>query len=379
MEDQQPDSGDLTTDAAANSESPTPRARHRMPRGKERRALTPETPEAEAPPEAPEAEAPEPEAPEGQAPEPEAATDTDEAVTAEEPSAPAEPTTSTAEEPEAKPRRRWNFLRRSKKEAEPTAAADTADESPSTEDPATETSAEEKADDAPTTGDTVTAASAPDAEAPVDEPDGDVTESEDEVTESDGGATESEDEAAEEEPEPVLVPHKPAGRRLKIAAAAAAVLFVAGAAFVAAMAQPVIANRAMVQTKLDIARTAQSAITTLWSYTPDNMDSLGDRSARYLTGDFASQYRKFIDSIVASNKQAQVTNTTDVLGTAVESVSGSEATALVYTNSVATSPVSKNIPSLRYLSYRLEMKLDHSDWRITRMTTITTLDLTPQL
>jgi Mce-associated membrane protein len=359
VEDQQPDSGDLTTDAAADSESPTPRARHRMPRGKERRALTPEAPEAKAPePEAPEAEEPEPEAPEAEAPEPEAATGADEAATAEEPSAPAEPTTPTAEEPQAKPRRRWNFLRRSKKEAEPTAAADTADESPSTEDPATETSAADKVDDAPTIGDTVTAASAP--------------ESEDE-------ATESEDEAAEEEPEPVLVPHKPAGRRLKIAAAAAAVLFVAGAAFVAAMAQPMIANRAMVQTKLDIARTAQSAITTLWSYTPDNMDSLGDRSARYLTGDFASQYRKFIDSIVASNKQAQVTNTTDVLGTAVESVSGSEATALVYTNSVATSPVSKNIPSLRYLSYRLEMKLDHSDWRITRMTTITTLDLTPQL
>ena len=358
MEDQQPDSGDLTTDAAADSESPTPRARHRMPRGKERRALTPEVPEAEAS--------------EAAAPEPEAVTDTDEAVTAEEPSAPAEPTTSTAEEPEAKPRRRWNFLRRSKKEAEPAATADTADESPSTEDPATETSAEEKADDAPTTDDTVTAASAPDAEAPADE-------AKDEVTESGSEPTESEGETAEEAPEPVLVPHKPAGRRLKIAAAAAAVLFVAGAAFVAAMAQPVIANRAMVQTKLDIARTAQSAITTLWSYTPDNMDSLGDRSARYLTGDFASQYRKFIDSIVASNKQAQVTNTTDVLGTAVESVSGSEATALVYTNSVATSPVSKNIPSLRYLSYRLEMKLDHSDWRITRMTTITTLDLTPQL
>jgi Mce-associated membrane protein len=27
----------------------------------------------------------------------------------------------------------------------------------------------------------------------------------------------------------------------------------------------------------------------------------------------------------------------------------------------------------------LEMKRDRSDWRITRMTTITTLDLTPQL
>jgi Mce-associated membrane protein len=216
-----------------------------------------------------------------------------------------------------------------------------------------------------------------------------------EATESTGDATESTEEAATEpteasqaerpadgdgpEREPVLVPHQPAGKRLKIAAAAAAVLFVAGGAFAGATAQPVIANRALVETKLNIARTAANAITTLWSYTPENMDSLADRSARYLTGDFAFQYRKFIDSIVATNKQAQVTNTTSVLGAAVESVNQSEAAAVVYTNSVATSPVSKNIPSLRYLSYRLEMKRDRSDWRITRMTTITTLDLTPQL
>ena len=314
MEDQQPGTGDLTTDADATPEPTTPRGRHRMPRGKERRAVQPETPEPEAPPES------------------------DETVAAaEEPTAAAELTTPSVEEAEPKPRRRWNPLRRKKDQADTEPATKTVEE----EAPADDTVAEQT------------------AEAPAD----------DTVAE----------EAAQAEPETVLVPHRPAGKWLKIAAAAAAVLFVAGVAFVAAMAQPVIANRALVQTKLDIARTAQSAITTLWSYTPDNMDSLADRSARYLTGDFASQYRKFIDSIVASNKQAQVTNTTDVLGTAVESVSGSEATALVYTNSVATSPVSKNIPSLRYLSYRLEMKLDHSDWRITRMTTITTLDLTPQL
>jgi Mce-associated membrane protein len=186
-------------------------------------------------------------------------------------------------------------------------------------------------------------------------------------------------EEAVAEAEPVLVAHQPAGKRLKIAAAIAAALFVAGGAFLGATAQPVIANRALVETKLDIARTAANAITTLWSYTPENMDSLGERSARYLTGDFAFQYRKFIDSIVATNKQAQVTNTTSVLGTAVESVNQTEASAVVYTNSIATSPVSKNIPSLRYLSYRLEMTRDGSEWRITRMTTITTLDLTPQL
>jgi Mce-associated membrane protein len=275
---------------------------------------------------------------------PEVTEPADEETVAEEPAAAVEHTEPTADEaPAPAKQRRRRFLRRRKPEA-PSAVIDG--------EPTESTDEAEVAEAA----------------------EGDVTEGD--VAEDDA----AEDDAAEAaQPEPVLVPHRPAGKRLKIAAAAAAVLFVAGGAFLGATAQPVIANRALVETKLDIARTAANAITTLWSYTPQNMDSLAERSARYLTGDFAFQYRKFIDSIVATNKQAQVTNTTSVLGTAVEQVSQSEASAVVYTNSVATSPVSKNIPSLRYLSYRLEMKRDRSDWRITRMTTITTLDLTPQL
>jgi Mce-associated membrane protein len=68
-----------------------------------------------------------------------------------------------------------------------------------------------------------------------------------------------------------------------------------------------------------------------------------------------------------------------VVGAAVESIGPSEATAIVYTNSVSTSPVSKNIPSLRYLSYRLTMQRHDAGWLITRMTALTKLDLTPQL
>jgi Mce-associated membrane protein len=255
---------------------------------------------------------------------PEADEATIDETTPDESAAAVQLTSSAIEEPTVEPRRRWNFLGGRKNQPEVAA-----------------------------TEEVVTAEPA----------DGETTESGEAVTED----------------EPVLVPHQPAGKRLKIAAAAVATLFVAGGAFAGATVQPVLADRALVDTKLDIARTAMNAITTLWTYTPENMDSLADRSARYLSGDFAFQYRKFIDSIVATNKQAQVTNSTSVLGTAVETVTPSEATAVVYTNSVATSPVSKNIPSLRYLSYRLEMKRDRADWRITRMTTITSLDLTPQL
>jgi Mce-associated membrane protein len=195
--------------------------------------------------------------------------------------------------------------------------------------------------------------------------------------------TEADDQTSEavepDSEETILVPHRPAGKRLLIAAIAAGVLFVGAAAFAGATVQPYLAERALVDTKLDIARTAANAITTLWTYTPDDMETLPDRSARYLGGDLATEYRKYIDAIVAPNKQAQVTNTTQVMGAAVESVTSSEATALVYTNSVAMSPVTKNIPSLRYLSYRLTMQRHDAKWLITRMSTVTSFDLTPQL
>ncbi|MCV7172423.1 mammalian cell entry protein [Mycobacterium manitobense] len=183
----------------------------------------------------------------------------------------------------------------------------------------------------------------------------------------------------EPEPEPILVPHRPAGRRLIAAAAAAGVLFVGATAFAASQLQPYLADRASVDIKVDIARTATEAVTTLWTYTPDDMETLPDRSSRYLTGEFASEYRRYIDAIVATNKQAQVTNTTEVMGAAVETLTPTEATALVYTNSVSTSPVSKNIPSLRYLSYRLTLERQDAHWMITRMNAVTKLDLTPQI
>lgn len=187
------------------------------------------------------------------------------------------------------------------------------------------------------------------------------------------------DETESEDPEPILVPHRPAGRGLKLAAVAAGAVVVAAAAFAGATLQPYLADRAAVQVKLEVATTAAEAIQTLWTYTPDDIDKLADRTARYLGGDFATQYRQFIDGIVEANKQAQVTNSTEVKGAAVESLTSTEASAIVYTNSVSTSPVTKGIPSLRYLSYRLTLEHHGGHWLITRMQDITSLDLTPRL
>ncbi|HNA49887.1 MAG TPA: Mce protein [Mycobacterium sp.] len=165
----------------------------------------------------------------------------------------------------------------------------------------------------------------------------------------------------------------------RVAVIASVVLFVAAGAFAGATVQPYLADRATVDTKLDIARTAANAITTLWTYTPDDMDKLADRSSKYLSGDFEEQYRKYVDAIVPTNKQAKVTNSTQVVGVAVESLRGNEATAIVFTNTTSNSPLTKNIPSLRYLSYRLQLRREGSRWLVTKMTTVTSLDLTPKL
>jgi Mce-associated membrane protein len=168
------------------------------------------------------------------------------------------------------------------------------------------------------------------------------------------------------------------GNKKTVAAAAVAGFVVAGA-FAGATVQPYLMDRATVANKLTIARTAADAINTLWSYTPEDMDKLPDRSARFLGGDFEEQYRKYVDAIAATNKQAKVTSSTKVVGVAVESVRGSDATAIVYTNTTSMTPQSNNIPSMKYLSYRLDMKRYGRDWRVTKMSTVTSLDLTPKL
>ncbi len=280
--------------------------------------------------------------------------DTDDAATEEKTEA--TEITEAVEAGEPAPRRRWSMFRRRPKAPEPETVSAPADDV-----------AEPEPKPAPRTP----VGKASRVAKVVTEPEPTA----DESTEADESA-EAEEAPPEEQ---ILVPHRPAGKRLTIAAVATSVVFVGAVAFAGATLQSYLADRALVHIKLDIARTAANAITTLWTYTPDNMDSLPDRAARYLGGDFATEYRKYIDAIVASNKQAQVTNTTQVMGAAVETVTPTDATALVYTNSVATSPVSKNIPSLRYLSYRLTMERRDAKWLITRMSTVTSFDLTPQL
>ncbi|OBB74990.1 MULTISPECIES: mammalian cell entry protein [Mycobacterium] len=281
-------------------------------------------------------------------------------------------TDSSAESTPAPRRRRWFFGRR--KTEGPAAAADTeaTEEAQEAEPSAPRPVGKAKRRGRARVDDGGTEIATEEAKPQVTEPESPAA---DDVAEEPGAPDES-----EVTPQDVrFAPHRPAGKRLIAAIVAAAALFVGAAAFAASTLQPYLSERAEINTKLDVARTAASAISTLWTYTPDNMETLPERSAAFLGGDFAYEYRKYIDAIVATNKQAQVTNTTQVMGAAVETLTPDEATAIVYTNSVATSPMSKNIPSLRYLSYRLTMERRDAKWLITNMSTITSLDLTPQL
>lgn len=203
------------------------------------------------------------------------------------------------------------------------------------------------------------------------------------AAESDGAEADAAGEDAEQTTD--AAPADGAGKKRRtgkawaIVALIAALLFVGSAAFAGAMMQPYLADRATAATKLNVARTAASAITTLWTYTPENMDTLADRASRYLSGDFEAQYRKFVDAIVAPNKQAKISNSTEVTGAAVETLDDPNASVIVYTNTTSTSPLTKNVPSLKYLSYRLFLKRSNNRWLVTRMTTITSLDLTPKV
>jgi Mce-associated membrane protein len=283
---------------------------------------------------------------------------------------PTQPSTESAEVAAAPTVRRRSWFRRlSRKPATDPVDASTGAESaevattPVSEEAASEPVAEESAaSDATET-----------AEATGTAPVADTGDAESTEASTDGEPTV---DAAEQTP---VAEPKPITRAVTAAVAVAATLFVAAAAFAGAMLEPYLADRALVHTKLDIAHTAANAITTLWTYTPADMDRLPDRSAKYLTGDFEDQYRKYVDAIAPTNKQAQVSNNTQVMGAAVESLEGSNASAVVYTNSTYTSPVTKNVPSLRYLSYRLIMERKNSQWLITKMTTVTSLDLTPKL
>lgn len=288
---------------------------------------------------------------------------------------PADPGFLTAGQPD-KPRRRLRFGRRRTEDAVEDVVSESAAEADSGSDDA-DAAPERRT---PTGKSGRKAGAEPDAaesEAVADV----VEESESEIDAEapEAEATEAEATAVEPAEDVVLVPHREAGRRLTYVAAGAAVLFVAAGAFGGAMLQPYLADRALVATKLQVARTSADAITTLWTYNPDNIDSLPDRAAKYLSNDFANEYRQLIDAIVPTNKQAKVTNNTEVMGTAVETIGGDEATAIVYTNTVSTSPVTKNIPSLRYSSYRLTLQRTDGDWRITQMPALTQLDLSPQL
>lgn len=192
-------------------------------------------------------------------------------------------------------------------------------------------------------------------------------------------STQSEDSPAAD---PALDTTSVAGRRdrwLVGALAVSVVLFIGSGVYFGFALHSHLADRALGATKAEIARTAVAAVTTLWTYTPDTIETLPDRAGEYLSGDLNAQYRQFLEAAIAPNKQAQITDKTEVVGVAVESLNGTDSVALVLTNTTATSPLTKNIPSLKYVAYRLALTKQDSRWRVTKMATVSFTDLTPKI
>ena len=156
-----------------------------------------------------------------------------------------------------------------------------------------------------------------------------------------------------------------------------ALICIAAMVFAGLTARLYLADRSEADAKRAIVQTATEALTTMWSYTPDNIDTLAARADTFLDGSFRDQYTKFVNSIAPPNKQAQITNVAQVVGAGVEALDGSDASALVYVNTTSSSPQTNNVPSLKYLSYRVDMHQKDSRWLITKLATVTSLDLKP--
>jgi Mce-associated membrane protein len=75
----------------------------------------------------------------------------------------------------------------------------------------------------------------------------------------------------------------------------------------------------------------------------------------------------------------QQANITEVVGVAVESLHGADADPLVFTDTTATTPLTTDTPSLKYVAYRLSLTRQDRRWLVTTMATISFVDLTPEI
>src|ERR1700736_1456140 len=157
---------------------------------------------------------------------------------------------------------------------------------------------------------------------------------------SDAAKDSTDDQAVDDAPKRV---RKPATRAVAVAVAITAALFVGASALAASMLQPYLADRALANTRMEIARTAATAMTVMWTYSPQDMDTLVERSSQYLAGEVKEMYVRQVDAQLAASKQLQISRNAQVLGAGVESMNGSNATVVVFVNVSYASATSKNI------------------------------------
>jgi Mce-associated membrane protein len=81
----------------------------------------------------------------------------------------------------------------------------------------------------------------------------------------------------------------------------------------------------------------QEVVPKLLSYTPASVATMADTVDPLLTGDFKAEYRELLEeTIVPQAQQQRITNDTEVVGVAVESLGTDEASVLVFVDQQTT-------------------------------------------
>lgn len=123
-------------------------------------------------------------------------------------------------------------------------------------------------------------------------------------------------------------------------------------------------ERQMSSARDDVAAIASQGVTSALSYKADSVDGDLTKAADTMTGEFLDYYTKFTKDIVApAAKEKNINTTANVIGSAVVTVSDSNAEVLLFVNQSTTSSASPN-PSQSASSVRVKLERTDSKWLI---------------
>jgi Mce-associated membrane protein len=126
------------------------------------------------------------------------------------------------------------------------------------------------------------------------------------------------------------------------------------------------ADRELAADRGDVAPAAADAVVAMMSYQPATVDKDLATAETRLTGDFRGAYTNLADTVVAPTaKQKGVTMRARAQGAAVESVSGQDASVIVYLDQITT-VAGNSVPSQTQNVVRVGLTKVHGTWLVDR-------------